>query len=49
LVLVTGPTGSGKSSTGFIINAINERKHYPHVTIEDPMKSSLAQESTIIN
>lgn len=39
LVLVTGPTGSGKSTTlAAIINGINE-KHYKHiVTIEDPVE-----------
>src|SRR6185295_11417920 len=34
LVLVTGPTGSGKSSTqAAIIDIINEKKHYHVVTI----------------
>jgi twitching motility protein PilT len=39
LVLVTGPTGSGKSSTqASIINIINEKKYYHIVTIEDPIE-----------
>src|SRR3954453_14839320 len=39
LVLVTGPTGSGKSSTqAAIIDIINEMKYYHVVTIEDPIE-----------
>ncbi|CAN5314516.1 PilT/PilU family type 4a pilus ATPase [soil metagenome] len=39
LVLVTGPTGSGKSSTlAAIIDRINETKSYHIVTIEDPIE-----------
>ena len=39
LVLVTGPTGSGKSSTlAAIIDLINETKHYHIITIEDPIE-----------
>src|SRR5215510_5461109 len=39
LVLVTGPTGSGKSSTqAAIIDIINEKKYYHIVTIEDPIE-----------
>lgn len=39
IVLVTGPTGSGKSSTlAAIINKINEEKAYHIVTIEDPIE-----------
>jgi twitching motility protein PilT len=39
LVLVTGPTGSGKSSTlAAIINKINEEKAYHILTIEDPIE-----------
>src|SRR3989440_11626321 len=39
LVLVTGPTGSGKSSTlAAIIDLINETKYYHIVTIEDPIE-----------
>jgi twitching motility protein PilT len=39
IVLVTGPTGSGKSSTlAAIIDLINETQHYHIVTIEDPIE-----------
>jgi twitching motility protein PilT len=39
IVLVTGPTGSGKSSTlAAIIGRINELKAYHIVTIEDPIE-----------
>jgi twitching motility protein PilT len=39
IVLVTGPTGSGKSSTlAAIIDRINEEKAYHILTIEDPIE-----------
>src|SRR5687768_17035548 len=39
IVLVTGPTGSGKSSTlAAIIDLINETQFYHIVTIEDPIE-----------
>jgi len=39
IVLVTGPTGSGKSSTlAAMIDLINESKFYHIVTIEDPIE-----------
>lgn len=39
IVLVTGPTGSGKSTTlAAIIDLINDTKHYHVVTIEDPIE-----------
>ena len=39
VVLVTGPTGSGKSSTlAAVIDRINETKFYHIVTIEDPIE-----------
>src|SRR5260370_3443649 len=39
VVLVTGPTGSGKSSTlAAVIDLINETKFYHIVTIEDPIE-----------
>lgn len=39
IVLVTGPTGSGKSSTlAAILDKINEEKAYHIVTIEDPIE-----------
>ena len=39
IVLVTGPTGSGKSSTlAAILNKINTEKAYHIITIEDPIE-----------
>jgi len=39
IILVTGPTGSGKSSTlAAVIDRINETKSYHVVTIEDPIE-----------
>src|SRR2546430_2042790 len=39
IVLVTGPTGSGKSSTlAAVIDLINEQTFYHIVTIEDPIE-----------
>jgi twitching motility protein PilT len=39
IVLVTGPTGSGKSSTlAAVLNKINEEKAYHILTIEDPIE-----------
>ena len=39
IVLVTGPTGSGKSTTlAAVIDLINETKAYHIVTIEDPIE-----------
>jgi twitching motility protein PilT len=39
IVLVTGPTGSGKSSTlAAVIDLINETKYFHIVTIEDPIE-----------
>ena len=39
IVLVTGPTGSGKSSSlAAILNKINEEKAYHIITIEDPIE-----------
>src|SRR5687767_8180941 len=50
LVLMTGPTGSGKSSTqAAIIDIINERKHYHVVTIEDPIEYLHSHKSSTIN
>jgi twitching motility protein PilT len=49
IVLVTGPTGSGKSTTlATIINEINEKHAYHIVTIEDPIEyMHLHRKSTI--
>jgi twitching motility protein PilT len=50
LVLVTGPTGSGKSSTqAAIIDLINEKKHYHVITIEDPIEYLHQHRSSTIN
>src|SRR3954451_15655934 len=50
LVLVTGPTGSGKSSTqAAIIDIINEKKYYHVVTIEDPIEYLHAHKNSTIN
>jgi len=50
IVLVTGPTGSGKSSTvAAIINLINETKSYHIVTIEDPIEFSHKHKKSIVH
>lgn len=50
LVLMTGPTGAGKSSTqAAIIDIINERKHYHVVTIEDPIEYLHTHKNSTIN
>lgn len=50
LVLVTGPTGSGKSSTlAAIIDLINETKYYHVVTIEDPIEFLHAHKNSTIH
>ena len=39
IVLVTGPAGSGKSSTlAVLIDAINREKYYHIITVEDPIE-----------
>src|SRR5215212_4755175 len=50
IVLLTGPTGSGKSSTlAAIIDIINEKKHYHVVTIEDPIEFLHIHKNSTIN
>lgn len=50
MVLLTGPTGSGKSSTlAAIIDRINETKHYHVVTIEDPLEFLHTHKNSTIN
>ncbi len=50
IVLVTGPTGSGKSSTlAAVIDLINERHHYHIVTIEDPIEFLHGHKNSTIN
>jgi twitching motility protein PilT len=50
IVLLTGPTGSGKSSTlAAVIDIINEKKHYHVVTIEDPIEFLHMHKNSTIN
>src|SRR5438034_1247632 len=50
LVLITRPTGSGKSSTlAAIIDVINESKHYHVVAIEDPIEYVHTHKNSTIN
>jgi twitching motility protein PilT len=50
IVLLTGPTGSGKSSTlAAVIDIINEKKHYHVVTIEDPIEFLHQHKNSTIN
>jgi twitching motility protein PilT len=50
LVLVTGPTGSGKSSTqAALIDLINDKKYYHVVTIEDPIEYLHLHKRSTIN
>ncbi len=50
LVLVTGPTGSGKSTTlASIIDKINSERHVHVVTIEDPIEFVHQHKKAVIN
>ena len=50
IVLVTGPTGSGKSTTlAAVIDLINQKHHYHIVTIEDPIEFLHAHKNSTIN
>ena len=50
LVLVTGSTGSGKTSTlAALINLINETKAYHIITIEDPIEFTHNHKKAVIN
>jgi twitching motility protein PilT len=50
LVLVTGPTGSGKSTTlASIIDRINTDRHEHIVTIEDPIEYLHPHKSCVVN
>ncbi len=50
LVLVTGPTGSGKSTTlASLIDEINETRHEHILTIEDPIEFMHSHKRCIVN
>ena len=50
LVLVTGPTGSGKSTTlASIIDAINEKQQKHIITIEDPIEFIHSHKRSIVS
>ena len=50
LVLVTGPTGSGKSTTlAAMLNHINENKHEHILTIEDPIEFVHESKKCLVN
>jgi len=50
IVLVTGPTGSGKSSTlAAIIDKINKEQYYHVLTIEDPIEFLHPHKNCIVN
>ena len=50
LILVTGPTGSGKSTTlAAVIDLINETRRYHIITIEDPIEFVHQNKSCLIH
>ncbi len=50
LILVTGPTGSGKSTTlASMIDKVNRERHDHIVTIEDPIEFLHSHKSCIVN
>src|ERR1043166_8447309 len=50
LVLVTGPTGSGKSTTlAAMIDKINTERHEHIITLEDPIEFLHAHKSCVVN
>ena len=50
LVLVTGPTGSGKSTTlASMVNKINTERHHHILTIEDPIEYLHPHKNSIVN
>ncbi len=50
LVLVTGPTGSGKSTTlAAMIDKINRERHAHIITIEDPIEFLHAHKNCVVN
>lgn len=50
IVLVTGPTGSGKSTTlAAMVNYVNEQKHEHILTIEDPIEFVHTSKNCLVN
>jgi len=50
LVLVTGPTGSGKTTTlASMIDAINQTRHEHIITIEDPIEYVFPHKGCLVN
>ena len=50
IILVTGPTGSGKTTTlASMINHLNHTKNYHIVTIEDPIEFIYNDDKSVIN
>jgi twitching motility protein PilT len=50
LVLVTGPTGSGKSTTlAAMVDKLNTEKHYHILTIEDPIEYLHPHKNSLVN
>ncbi len=50
LILVTGPTGSGKSTTlASIINKINTENNHHNITIEDPIEYLHPHKNCVVN
>jgi twitching motility protein PilT len=50
LVLVTGPTGSGKSTTlAAMIDYVNEQRNHHILTIEDPIEFVHASKKSLVN
>lgn len=49
LILVTGPTGNGKSTTlAAMIRCINEQQYYNIITIEDPIEFLFASQKSCV-
>ena len=50
LILVTGPTGSGKSTTlASMIDYLNEHRNYHIITVEDPIEYVHTHKKSIVN
>lgn len=50
LILVTGPTGSGKSTTlASLIHIINQTQNKHIITLEDPIEYLHSHEKSIVN